>query len=77
MSVPEPAPTASLLPLDDDEAAELAALEAAIAKADANPRSVPHAEVRAWLLRLAEGDFDAPWPTARLLAMRESNRDTD
>ena len=66
MSAPDPTLAASLS-LDDDEAAELAALEAAIAKADANPRSVPHAEVRAWLLRLAEGDFDAPPPVARPL----------
>ena len=50
----------------DDEAAELAALEAAIAKAQADPRRIPHEEVRAWLLRLAEGDFDALRPTARL-----------
>ena len=66
MSAPEPASAVSL-PLDDDEAAELAALEAAIAKAQADPRRIPHEEVRAWLLRLAEGDFDAPRPIARLL----------
>jgi hypothetical protein len=66
MSVPEPAPAAPP-PLDDDEAAELAALQAAVAKAQADPRRIPHEEVRAWLLRLAEGDFDAPRPTARLL----------
>lgn len=68
MSAPEPAPAAPPPDnLDDDEAAELAALEAAVAKADANPRSIPHEEVRAWLLRLAEGDFDAPPPVARPL----------
>ena len=68
MSAPEPVPASSPLDnLDDDETAELAALEAAIAKADANPRSIPHEEVRAWLLRLAEGDFDAPPPLARPL----------
>ncbi len=68
MSAPEPVPAAPPLDdLDDDEAAELAALEAAVAKADANPRSIPHEEVRAWLLRLAEGDFDAPPPVARPL----------
>ncbi len=71
MSAPEPAPVAPPL---DDEAAELAALEAAIAKADANPRSVPHAEVRAWLLRLAEGDFDAPPPVARPLCGSSGRR---
>ena len=54
-------------PLDDDETAELAALEAAVAKAQADPRRIPHEEVRAWLVRLAEGDFDAPRPPARLL----------
>lgn len=67
MSAPEPTPAPPLDDLDDEEAAELAALEAAVAKADANPRSVPHAEVRTWLLRLAEGDFDAPPPVARPL----------
>ena len=66
MTEPVERPAASLS-LDDEEAAELAALEAAIAKADADPRRIPHEEVRAWLLRLAEGDFDAPRPTARLL----------
>ena len=68
MNAPEPTPMPPPLDdLDDDEAAELAALEAAVAKADANPRSIPHEEVRAWLLRLAEGDFDAPPPVARSL----------
>ena len=65
MSAPEPAP--AVPPPDDDETAELAALEAAVAKAQADPRRIPHEEVRAWLLRLAEDDFDAPRPTARLL----------
>lgn len=64
MSTPEPATTAEAV---DDDAAELAALEAAVAKARADPRRTPHEEVRAWLLRLAEGDFDAPRPPARLL----------
>ena len=49
--------------IDDDEAnAEARALAAAIAEADADPRTVPHEEVRAWLLRLAQGEFDAPPP---------------
>jgi len=44
----------------DDEAAELAALTAAVAEADADPRpSVPHDKVRAWLLELANGNFTA------------------
>jgi hypothetical protein len=51
--------------LDDDEAAaEARALAAAIAESDADPRTIPHEEVRAWLLRLAQGDFDAPPPQA-------------
>lgn len=49
---------------DDDDAAEAVALAAAIAASDADPRTVPHDKVRAWLLRLASGDFDAPPPEA-------------
>ena len=53
-------------PLDDDEdAAELQALAAAISESDADPRSAPHAEVRKWLLKIAAGEFDAPPPIAR------------
>ena len=53
------------LPLtDNDEAeAEVRALAAAVAIAEADPRRVPHEEVRAWLMRLAHGEFDAPPPT--------------
>jgi len=29
---------------------------------DADPRTVPHEDVRAWLLRLAGGEFDLPPP---------------
>jgi hypothetical protein len=50
---------------DDDVAAEAQALAEAIAKSDADPRSAPHEEVRAWLLRLAEGEFDAAPPEPR------------
>jgi hypothetical protein len=50
--------------LDDDEA-ESRALATAIAESDADPRTVPHEAVRAWLLRLAEGEFDAPHPEPR------------
>jgi hypothetical protein len=75
MSAPEPASAAPLLDdLDDDEATELAALEVAVAKADANPRSIPHEEVRAWLLRLAEGDFDVPRPIARPPALIQDGK---
>jgi Fe-S-cluster formation regulator IscX/YfhJ len=50
---------------DDEAAAEARALAAAIADSDADPRTVPHEDVRAWLLRLANGDFDAPPPQPR------------
>ncbi len=55
------------LPDLDDDAAELAALAAAVAKARANTRGVPHEEMRVWLLELAAGHFDAPPPVAREL----------
>ncbi len=48
--------------LDDEEAAEMQVLAAALAVAEADQRRVPHAEVRTWLLRLAAGEFDAPPP---------------
>jgi hypothetical protein len=47
---------------DDDDAAETRALAVAIAESDADPRTAPHQEVRGWLLRLAQGEFDAPPP---------------
>lgn len=65
MSAPEPAATAAAGV--DDAVAELAALEAAVAEAKADPRRIPHGEVRAWLLRLAGGELDAPRPAARLM----------
>lgn len=54
-------------PLIEDDQTKAAArtLAAAIAESDADPRVAPHDEVRAWLLRLAEGEFDAPPPTPR------------
>jgi hypothetical protein len=55
---------APLLDIDDD-AAEADALAAAIAESEADPRTAPHDEVRAWLLRLAHGEFDAPPPEPR------------
>jgi hypothetical protein len=51
--------------IEDDEAAAEARALAAIAESDADPRTVPHEEARAWLLRLAEGEFDAPPPVPR------------
>jgi len=58
------------VPLSELDDAALAALEdrllaVAIAEADADPRSVPHEVVREWLLRLANGEFDAPPPEPR------------
>lgn len=50
---------------DDEDAAEAKALAAAIAESDADPRTVPHDEARAWLLRIANGEFDAPPPEPR------------
>jgi hypothetical protein len=54
-------------PLTKVDAAEVEAraLAAAVAVAEADPRRVPHEEVRAWLLRLANGEFDAPPPEPR------------
>lgn len=40
---------------DGDEAAELAALAAAVADSDADPRVIPHDQMRAWLLEIAAG----------------------
>jgi hypothetical protein len=53
------------VPEMDDEAAELEALKAAIAESDADPRFIPHEEMREWLLKLANGDFKAPPPVPR------------
>jgi hypothetical protein len=52
--------------IDDDEgAAEVQALAAAIAASDADPGTASHEDVRAWLLRIANGEFDAPPPSTR------------
>ncbi len=58
---------ASLVPVieDDETEAEARALAAAIAESDADPRTVPHEDVRVWLLRLAGGEFDLPPPEPR------------
>lgn len=45
------------LMIEADEA-EALVVAAAIAELDADPRTVPHEEVRVWLLRLAVGEFD-------------------
>ncbi|MBI5166049.1 MAG: hypothetical protein HY985_19385 [Magnetospirillum sp.] len=56
------------LPDGDDATAEASALVAAVAEARADLRAdlraVPHAEVRAWLLEIAAGNFDATPPEA-------------
>ncbi|QCN94002.1 hypothetical protein D3093_01235 [Azospirillum argentinense] len=49
----------------DDEVAESDALKAAIAKARADRRGVPHEQMREWLLRVAEGEFGAEPPETR------------
>jgi hypothetical protein len=54
-------------PTDLDEA-ERQALEKAIAKAETDPRGVPHEEMMAWLKQLAAGEHDAPPPTPRPLS---------
>jgi hypothetical protein len=54
-----------LTDIEDEEAAELAALTAAVEKARASKRGVPHSEMRLWLLEIAAGNFDAPPPEVR------------
>ena len=56
------ATTQRLMEIDE---ANAASLSAAIAGSDADPRTVPHEEARAWLLCLADGGFDAPPPAPR------------
>lgn len=50
---------------DEEDAAEASALATAVAESDADPRTGPHDAVRAWLLRLAQGEFEAPPPEPR------------
>jgi len=50
----------------EESEAEAAALKAATAKSRADPREVPHEEMREWLLKIADGDFTAEPPTPRL-----------
>jgi hypothetical protein len=51
--------------VEEEDAAEAQALAAAIAESDADPRTAPHSEVRAWLLRIANSEFDAQPPEPR------------
>lgn len=46
----------------EDGEAEARAHAAVIAESDADPRTVPHEAVRAWLRRLAGGEFEAVPP---------------
>ncbi len=57
-------PVLSPLIEDDEDAAAAHALAAAIAGSDADPRTAPHEQVRAWLLQLADGEFDAQPPVS-------------
>jgi hypothetical protein len=47
-----------------DDAAEVAALAAAVAEAHLGVHGVSHAEMRTWLLKIAAGDFTAQPPAA-------------
>ena len=47
---------------DDEDAAETKALAGAVAASDSDPRTADHDQVRQWLLRIANGEFDAPPP---------------
>lgn len=63
MSEAAPPPLSEL----DDAEADARALKAAIAESRADPRGVPHEEMRVWLLKIAAGEFDAKPPTPRHL----------
>ncbi len=49
----------------DEEAAERELLRAAVAEALADPLSIPHEDMRVWLLKIANGDFSAEPPKPR------------
>jgi hypothetical protein len=59
--------TSNLPEGDIDEAAEAAALEQAVGEGRADRRGVPHAEMKAWLLKIAQGDLNAEPPKPREL----------
>ena len=48
---------------DEEEEAERLALDRACDEARRENRWVPHEKVRPWLLRIANGEFNAPRPT--------------
>ncbi len=51
----------------DEDSAETALLAAAVTAARVSELKVPHVEMRAWLLKLADGDFAATAPEPRKL----------
>lgn len=51
--------------IDDELEAERQLLEAAVAEAETDQRYVSHEDMRAWLLQLAQGNFNAPPPDLR------------
>ena len=59
--------TARTIPDIDDDVAETAALAEAVAASRADRRAVTHDEMRAWLLEIAAGNFDALPPEPRFL----------
>lgn len=58
-------PNARIETEEPDTEAERRLLEAAVAEARADPRFVAHEDMRAWLLRLSDGEFDALPPDLR------------
>lgn len=65
-------PVINFAEIEDEEAAETALLLEAIREARADPRIVPHEEMRTWLLRIAAGEFDAEPPEPRMLSPQYS-----
>jgi Fe-S-cluster formation regulator IscX/YfhJ len=53
------------LPFEQRPSFELEALKAGVAESDADPRVIAHEDMRAWILKLADGDFKAAPPVAR------------
>ena len=51
--------------IDSDLETERRLLEAAVAEAEADQRYVSHEDMRAWLLQIAQGNFNAPPPDLR------------
>jgi hypothetical protein len=63
--------TATLIDDDNEDASESKALAAAVTDSDADRRTAPHQEVRAWLLRIAKATpKNYRFSPGRLLASR-------